>query len=199
MARIEINVEDAILHEADKILHSLGMNAEIAINIFLRRIALEKGLPMSMAVINTSNSEYDELDDSEEGIEMDGTHIKRINSKITSSMVEEVWRAFLKHLAGDGDIKKLSISVSDKSGMNQGSAFIYLFVLINLVNGDSNTRILKYKDLEMLMSKIRNELGEKKFQKALHSLDMSVPYWREKIPGNYADKVAAYVKKHLTE
>ena len=80
--------------------------------------------------------------------------------------------------------------------MNQGSAFIYLTVLSNLVNGDPNTRVLKYKDLEYLMEKIKSELGENNYQKALKSLESSIPYWREKIPGSYADKVEAYCKKH---
>jgi len=56
---------------------------------------------------------------------------------------------------------------------------------------------LKFTDLEYLMGKIQIELGEGKYQNALNSLMASVPYWREKIPGVFADKVEAYCKKHF--
>jgi hypothetical protein len=83
-----------------------------------------------------------------------------------------------------------------KTGMNQGSAFIYLTVLANLVKGEPNTRVLKYRDLEYLMGKIRAELGENEYQKALQSLRASIPYWREKISSVFADKVEAYCNNH---
>lgn len=34
MAKFEINIDDDTLFEAEKILRSLGMNTEIAVNIF---------------------------------------------------------------------------------------------------------------------------------------------------------------------
>jgi len=48
MAKIEIQVDDNILSEASRILHSLGMDVEMAVNILLRRTIIEKGLPMTM-------------------------------------------------------------------------------------------------------------------------------------------------------
>ncbi|GAB6174485.1 hypothetical protein JCM15765_39630 [Paradesulfitobacterium aromaticivorans] len=197
MAKVEINIDDATLHEAEKILHSLGMNTEIAVSIFLRRVALEKGLPMTMAGTVSKRSEPEITEDFEDSFEDDSKASTRSNSRITTAMVDEVWLAFLRHIEGSGEINPLSTEVSVKTGMNRGSAFIYLTVLANLVNGDPNTRVLKYKDLEYLMGKIKTELGESKYQKALKSLIASVPYWQEKIPGAFADKVEAYCKKYL--
>ncbi len=196
MAKIEIQIDDGILTEAKKVLHSLGMDVEMAVNIYLRRIALEKGLPMTMTGSASKRIEQDTTEDFEESFDDDARASTRSNNRITTAMVDEVWQAFLRHLGGSGEINPLSTEVSTKTGMNRGSAFIYLTVLANLVNGDPNTRVLKYKDLEYLMGKIRAELGESKYQKALKSLMASVSYWREKIPGAFADKVEAYCKKH---
>lgn len=196
MAKLEINIEDATLHEAEKILHSLGMNTEIAVNIFLRRVAIEKGLPMTMAAPVSSQAEPDDYEDPSEAIDYDSIQVTRSNNKITPVMVEEVWRSFLRHLEGSGEINRLSTEVSTKTGMNRGSAFIYLNILANLAKGEPNTRTMKMHDLEYYMEKIKKELGDKKYQAALKSLSSSVPYWQEKLSGSFGDKVEAYCKKH---
>lgn len=196
MAKIEIQIDNEILSEAENVLYSLGMDVEMAVSIFLRRIALEKGLPLAMTGSVSKRVEQGLTENFVESFD-DAKVSTRSNSRITTAMVDEVWQAFLRYVGGSGEINPLSTEVSMKTGMNRGSAFIYLTVLVNLVNGDPNTRVLKYKDLEYLMGKIQAELGERKYQKALKSLVASVPYWREKIPGSYADKVEAYCKKHL--
>lgn len=194
MGKLEIYIDGGILTEAEKVLHSLGMDVEMAVSIYLRRIALEKGLPMAMT---GSASNLKEPQRTEEFSEDDSRAYARGNGRITTTMVDEVWQAFLRHVRGFGEINQLSTEVSTKTGMNRGSAFIYLTILANLVNGDPNTRVLKFTDLEYLMGKIQIELGEGKYQNALNSLMASVPYWREKIPGVFADKVEAYCKKHF--
>lgn len=196
MAKIEIQIDDEILTEAGMVLHTLGMDIEMAVNIYLKRIVLEQGLPMIMTGQGLKRPETEMTDDFEDFSEGELRVPNRTNKKITPAMVDEVWYAFLKYAGESGEINPLSTEVSVKTGMNQGSAFIYLTVLVNLVNGDPNTRVLKYKDMEYLMEKIKTELGESKYQKALKSLTLSIPYWREKIPGSYADKVEAYCKKN---
>jgi len=197
ITKLEIQIDSGILTEAEKVLHSLGMDVEMAVSIYLRRIALEKGLPMTMTGPASKRSEPEITEDFEDSFEDDTRTSTRSNSRITTTMVDEVWHAFLRHVGGSSvEIKPLSTEVSAKTGMNRGSAFIYLTVLSNLVNGKPNTRVLKYKDLEYLMARIQSEMGESKYQKALKSLMASVPYWREKIPGAFADKVEAYCRKH---
>jgi len=198
VASLEIQIDDTVLAEAKKVLHSLGLDVEMAVNIYLRRIALEKGLPMPMAVVSPKWTE----NDSDEGMketDNDAKSRSRANNKITAEMIDEVWQAFLRYTRGLGEINPLSTEVSIKTGMNRGSAFIYLTVLTNLVKGEPNTRVVKYKDLVHLMDKIRSELGESQYQNALRSLEASVPYWREKISGTFADKVENYCRDHSNE
>lgn len=198
VASLEIQIDDTVLAEAKKVLHSLGLDVEMAVNIYLRRIALEKGLPMPMTVVSPKWTE----NDSDEGMketDNDAKSRSRANNKITAEMIDEVWQAFLRYTRGLGEINPLSTEVSIKTGMNRGSAFIYLTVLTNLVKGEPNTRVVKYKDLVHLMDKIRSELGESQYQNALRSLEASVPYWREKISGTFADKVENYCRDHSNE
>jgi antitoxin component of RelBE/YafQ-DinJ toxin-antitoxin module len=82
------------------------MNTEIAVNIFLRRVAIEKGLPMTMAAPVSSQAEPDDYEDPSEAIDYDSIQVTRSNNKITPVMVEEVWRSFLRHLEGSGEINR---------------------------------------------------------------------------------------------
>jgi len=51
--------------------------------------------------------------------------------------------------------------------------------------------------LDYLTGKIQSYLGDASCQKAIRSLISSVPYWKEKIPGNFAGKVEEYCRKHI--
>ena len=196
MATIEIQIEDEILNEAEKALHGIGMDIQIAVNVFLRRVAIEKGLPMSMNLPSFSNkfseNTFDEKEYCEEGFQLK----TRSNNAITKKMAVEVWEAFIRYHKGLGEINRLSDEISESSGMNRGSAFIYMNILANLVKGEANTRTMKMKDLEFFMDKIRDELGNEKHQQALKSLKLSVPYWKEKLAGNFGDKIEVYCEKN---
>lgn len=196
MVTIKIDVDDSVLKEAEKVLYSIGMDVPIAVNIFLRRVAIEKGMPMSMSASVLKQEK--ELDYSE-GKQLHLTEERsckiRKSSAITRDMVDRVWEAFIRYNKGLGEIKSLSNEVSKNTGMNRGSAHIYLTILSNLIKGEPNTRILKIEDLEYMLERIKSELGENAYRNAIQSLKQSIPYWREKIPGLFADKVEKLYNK----
>lgn len=196
MVTIKIDVDDSVLKEAEKVLYSIGMDVPIAVNIFLRRVAIEKGMPMSMSASVLKQEK--ELDYSE-GKQLHLTEERsckiRKSSAITRDMVDKVWEAFIRYNKGLGEIKSLSNEVSKNTGMNRGSAHIYLTILSNLIKGEPNTRILKIEDLEYMLERIKSELGENAYRNAIQSLKQSIPYWREKIPGLFADKVEKLYNK----
>lgn len=182
VARIEVEVDEGVLREAATIFEAIGMDVPTAINVFLRRVIMERGLPMSMVAPPTTpkRTPVDEFEP------------HRSNQKITRQMVDEVWAAFLRHLREQIEIGRLADDVASNTGMNRSSAFIYLYILSNLVKGEYNKRALKFSDLEYLMKRIKTELGHQAFANAIESLRQSVPYWREKLSGSFADKVEAY-------
>lgn len=195
MVTIEIDVDESILKEAEKALHSIGMDVQIAVNVFLRRVTIEKGFPMSMTASASNQKEF-VSEENQALLTKEHMYPTRNNNTITRDMVDEVWQAFVKYHKGLGEISRLSDEVSENSGMNRGSAFIYLTILSNLIKGESNTRTLKMQDLEYLMGKIESELGTNEYRNAIQSLKQSIPYWREKIPGLFADKVEALYREH---
>lgn len=194
MITIEIDVDECILKEAEKALNSIGMDVQIAVNVFLLRVAIEKGFPMSI----TSASNLREpavFEESQAPLSKEHMYPTRSNNTITREMVDEVWRSFVRYHKGLGEINSLSDEVSKNSGMNRGSAFIYLNILSNLIKGEPNTRILKIKVLEYVIGKIKYELRVNEYRNAIQSLEQSIPYWRKKIPGAFADNVEALIKK----
>lgn len=196
MATIEISIEEDILKEAEKVLNLIGMDVQIAVSVFLRRVAMEKGLPMSMRVTTSSSGENDVSGENQEPLSKETFSQTRSNTTITREMVDEVWQAFTKYYKGLGEISSLIDEVVENMGMNRGSASIYMYVLRSLVQGEPNTRIIKITDLEYLLKKIQAELGEDELRSAIQSLRQSIPYWREKIQGLYADKVEVLCKKY---
>jgi len=186
MAIIEINVDENTLKEAEKALHSIGMDVQIAVNVFLRRVAIEKGFPMPMTTSVSSQKENVVYQEDEVKEHMYQT---RSNNTITGKMVDELWQAFLRYNKGFGEISRLRDEVAENSGMNSGSAFIYLNILANLIKGAPNTRTLKMKDLVYLMERIKSELGPNEYHNAIQSLKTSIPYWRKKLAGSFADHV----------
>jgi antitoxin component of RelBE/YafQ-DinJ toxin-antitoxin module len=186
LVTIEIQVDEAVLKEAQYVLHSIGMDVQIATNVLLRRVAIERGFPMSMT--NPVPSQRTEVSLQEDFAD-ENMYQTRSNSAITQEMVDEVWQAFLRYHKGLCEISRLRDEVAERSGMNSGSAFIYLNILANLIKGEPNTRTLKMKDLEYFMSKIKSELQPDEYRNAIHSLKDSIPYWRKKLAGNFAERV----------
>ena len=43
MVTLEIEIEESVLGEAERVLNGIGMDVMTAVNIFLRRVVLEKG------------------------------------------------------------------------------------------------------------------------------------------------------------
>ncbi len=195
MGTLRIEVDDKILTEAEEILNAIGMDVQIAVSIFLRRVAMEKGLPISMTVAIPSQSNHSNILGDDLPI-IKKMYSERTNLTITTKMIDELWKAFIKYHNGSGEIKELSYEISENVGMNQGSAFIYLNILRNLVKGKPNTRTLKMKDLTYLMEKIKSDLGENVFLEAIKSLELSVPYWKRTLNGNFADNVINYCESN---
>ncbi len=80
---IQTRIEPGIKLEAEKILKTLGITTSEAINIFLRRIIMEKGLPFPVKITNPEtikalediiegknlSKEYDSIDEMFENLD----------------------------------------------------------------------------------------------------------------------------------
>lgn len=161
----------------------MGIDVEMAVTIFLRRIAYDKRLPLDLII-----PQVEHLDDQEAG--------NRSYTAIAKEMIDELWISFQRYMDGSDELGNLKVMVAQNTGMNENSTFIYLYFLANLMEGQPNSRVIKYKDFEYLMEKIRNEMDSPYYEKALESVRKSIPYWEENIAGHYAEKVKTYYEKN---
>ena len=181
MTKLLLDVDDSILKEAKMILDSVGLDIDIAFNIFIKRIIKEKGLPFSLKQTNVMKQQFNStINDHSDNV----VHSKprRTNNTITNSMIEEVWSAFIIYNEGSQEISDLKEYISEKSGMSVGSAQIYLNILVRLSKGEINKRSMKPADFEFFLKKFKHDLGIEVYNKAIHSVEISIPYWNDNIP-----------------
>lgn len=182
--KLTVEVDESLLHDAQSIYDTIGIDTDTAIRMFLKRTVLEQRLPLSTGVPI--------VDERDSGPSANVTP-KRTKNAITQPMVEDIWRRFLRYLDEGDNINALAAGAHTTTGMNQGSAFIYLTILDNLVNGKHNTRNMKMADLKYYMCQIENELDEQSYRNAIQSLRLSIPYWDKEEFGMFASKVQAFV------
>ena len=182
MITLDINIDNEILEEANEILDSIGMTMDIALKIFINNIVKTKGFPIDLKqqeVIKNPESKTD-----------------KGKSRINEDMIEAVWDKFKLLQTGASSVIELSDQVEIETGMNKGSAFIYLTILSNMVQGKPNTRNMKLKDFEFFINKIKEELGNEAFQNSLKTLREAVPYWEKKRIAKYAQSVKELIDSY---
>ncbi len=193
MSKLILEVDDNLLKDIKAILNSVGIDIDIAFNIFVKKIIKEKGLPFSLKQTENTNQTLTSTDN-EDSSNIETFKKRRSNNVITTIMIEEVWDAFKSYIEGFKEVGNLSDFVSKKSGMSRGSAFIYLNILIRLSEGEINKRAMKPSDFEFFLNKFRQELGIKQYKNAINSIQISIPYWN----GNnstFATNMKALLKK----
>lgn len=76
---MHIRVEPKVKEEAERILNNLGMNSTEAINIYLRQIILNSGIPFEIKVPKFSDEMLEALEEAEE-MEKHPENYKKYNS-----------------------------------------------------------------------------------------------------------------------
>jgi len=76
---MHIRVEPKVKEEAERILNNLGMNSTEAINIYLRQIILNSGIPFEIKVPKFSDEMLEALEEAEE-MEKNPENYKKYNS-----------------------------------------------------------------------------------------------------------------------
>lgn len=182
--KLTIEIDENLLRDAQGVFDTIGIDIDTAVRMFLKRTVLEQRLPLSTSVPSV---------DPVEGAAVQVATPKRTKNVITKAMAEDIWRRFACYLNEGGSINSIAQDAHEATGMNQGSAFIYLTILDNLVNGKHNTRNMKMADLKYYMCQIEDELDEQSYRNAIQSLRLSIPYWDKEEFGMFASKVQAFV------
>ena len=84
---MHIRVEPKVKEEAEKILNNLGMNSTEAINIFLRQVIINSGIPFEVKLPQFSNELLEAIKEAEE-IEKHPENYKKYHS--VDELMEEL-------------------------------------------------------------------------------------------------------------
>lgn len=197
--------ESTMVENADLVLNEIGLDIATYFRIALLKLVKEQRIPFNLSASQPS------VDSnvaqpvfvpaaSPTGEDLFRTGFKKSEprqlGKITNDMCQSIWNEF-KARSSSRDVNLLESAqrISTQTGMNRGSAFIYFTILNNLINGVQNTRALKFEDLEFFISKIESEFPASTLSAAIISLEASIPYWDEKLPGSFAEKVSMLVDR----
>lgn len=202
---LTIELESNMVDNAEQVLSEIGLDISTYIRIALLKLVKEQRVPFNLSAnqpINETQQAQSKLAQvvnpfDDEPLEMDyKKNEPRQMIKITSDMCQSIWKEFKTRIATkDLNLLESAQHISNQTGMSRGSAFIYFTILNNLVSGAQNTRSLKMEDLEFFVGKIKSELPEQMFRATIISLEASIPYWDEKVPGAFAKKVEKLVEK----
>lgn len=208
--QITVNLEKQLVDLAEKILDDIGLNFQSGINVFLKRVVKEGGVtfllqaaPIATRMQLQATDNYTETGLSainrEEDVMTDGfgSASRRSNNEITEEMRYYIWKVFTVNKSlSYSDYQELAREVSKKTGMNQGSAYIYFIILSCFMEGKFNTRTMKFADLTYYVKRISQEYTQTEFSLTIKSLEKSVPYWSDRIPGRFAEKVQNLVNQY---
>ena len=182
MITLNIDIQNETFEEASSILDSFGMSMDTALEIFIKNVIIKKGFPIELKQKNIH-----------ETIPVESNKVK---SKINDEMIKVVWEKFKILQTGASTVIEISNLIESETGMNKGSAFIYLTILTNLIHGKENTRNMKVKDFEFFLNKIKEEFGTDAFHNSLETLRKSASYWEEKNLIKYAASVRDLVDSY---
>lgn len=200
---LTLELDSNLVDNAELVLNEIGLDISTYIRIALLKLVKEQRVPFNLSVSQPLSASMpminapvvNSVNDESSETEFVKTEPRQM-IKITSEMCQSIWQEFKTHYASrDLNLLESAQRISTQTGMSKGSAFIYFTILNNLVSGAQNTRSLKMEDLEFFVEKIKSELPEQVYRAVIISLEASIPYWAEKVPGMFAEKVAKLVEK----
>ena len=200
---LKLTMDADLLWAAQGVLESIGLDMQTAVRVFLKQTVAHNALPFALTATPAVSAQpvqasVQPMQERIQPVQESASAFtpKRQKKKITPQMCETVWQEFTRRFSqGNSNWSEAARVVAQACGMSQGSAFIYLNIISNLMKGTPNTRNLKIKDLTFFLEKIRMNYGAPALVKALSSLEHSLEYWGENIPGNFTENVSRLIQQ----
>lgn len=200
---ISLQFEDEFIAKSESLLDDIGLDCQTFIKMCFKKLNKEKGNISFLMTANTSVIAPDENQQiilplsNEEKNSMEYP-VGKTKNGITEQMRDFIWQIFKSQYNSNKkfDCSRFAKIAHAKIGITQGSAYIYFFILDNLVAGVPNTRTMKFDDLVVYLRYIDEQLPTTCIVNALISLSKSIPYWEKHIPGYFAKKVSNLVAQY---
>jgi antitoxin component of RelBE/YafQ-DinJ toxin-antitoxin module len=199
---INLQFDEDFIALAERVLDDIGLDCQTFIKMCFKKLNKERNISFlmsaSMPIIVHDISEQDTQIQPNMENEIMNYHVKKTKNEITAQMRDYIWDIFKSQYNAHQkiDCSYFSKLANAKTGITQGSAYIYFLILNNLVAGVPNTRTMKFDDLVVYLRYINEQLPKICIENSVKSLSESVPYWEKHIPGYFAQKVSKLVAQY---
>lgn len=200
---INVQFEDDFIAKAENILDDIGLDCPTFVKMCFKKLNKEQNI--SFLTVNgspTIKQDYGEpVVLAQQNVEEEAIidyPIRKTKNEITAQMRDYIWELFKSQYKAN---KKLDCTffaklANVKTGITQGSAYIYFLILDNLVAGVPNTRTMKFDDLVVYLGYINEQLPKICINNSIKSLSESIPYWEKHIQGYFAQKVSTLISQY---
>ncbi len=199
---INLQFDEDFIATAERVLDDIGLDCQTFVKMCFKKLNKERNISFLMS----ASTPLIMQDISEQGAqtqphmenEIMNYPIRKTKNEITAKMRDYIWDLFKSQYNAHQkiDCSYFSKLASAKTGITQGSAYIYFLILDNLVAGVPNTRNMKFDDLVVYLRYIKEQLPIICIDNSVKSLSESIPYWEEHIPGYFAQKVSKLVEQY---
>lgn len=199
--KISLQFDNDVIEKAESILDDIGMDCQTFVNMCFKKLNKEQNISFltsgNAPAPKQETIEKTPLPEQPLASEAEDYSLKTKNT-ITSEMRDSIWDIFISQFKANKkiDCTYLAKLANLKTGITQGSAYIYFLILDNLVEGIPNTRTMKFNDLVVYLKNIYEQLPKNCIQNAVKSLSESTAYWKDHIQGYFAQKVSALVAQY---
>ena len=199
---INLQFDDDTIAKAESILDDFGLDCLTFAKMCFKKLSKEQNISFLMtssaATTKQDNCEQAVSTQTNMGVEVMDYPIRRTKNEITAQMRDFIWEIFKSRYNAHQKVDCVYFSkiANDRTGITPGSAQIYFIILENLVAGVPNTRTMKFDDLVVYLHYINEQLPNICIENAVKSLSESIPYWEERIPGYFAQKVSNLIAKY---
>lgn len=199
---INLQFDEDFIATAENVLDDIGLDCQTFVKMCFKKLNKERNISFLMSnsaptIMQNISEQVAQTQSNMENEIMDYP-IKKTKNEITAQMRDYVWDMFKFQYNAHKkiDCTYFAKLASAKTGITQGSAYIYFLILDNLVAGVPNTRTMKFDDLVVYLNYINEQLPKICIYNSVKSLSESVPYWEEHIPGYFAQKVSKLVAQY---
>lgn len=104
--------------------------------------------------------------------------------KITMKMSKDAYEIAKKVYFGQLTRTEGKIEINNVTGMNEGSAQVFITIFLAMMNGDEYKRAFNNGTNKFLLESIRRDFGEKFFKNALYAAQKHIKYYSTLGKGN---------------
>lgn len=104
--------------------------------------------------------------------------------KITMKMSNGAYEVAKKVYSGQLTRKEGKIEINKSTGMNEGSAQVFITIFLAMMNGDGYKRAFNNDTNKFLLESIKKDYGEDSFKNALNAVKKHIEYYSTLGKGN---------------